>query len=113
MVKKQSVSGEKVFCDDPSRLYGLCDLQAILILNFRVLVEGQKYFQTKGLIIVPMPRSTHTETSFVLVCPDAREARCLVEWVQNYFDLICFGFLVITIQLFWSYDFVHARSKDK
>jgi len=39
-VKKQSVSGELVFVDDPSRLYGLCDLQAILIPNFRVLVKG-------------------------------------------------------------------------
>ena len=81
VVKKQSVSGELVFVDDPSRLYGLCDLQAILIPNFRVLVKRQKYFQTKGLIIVPMPRSTHVETSFFLVCPDKREARCLVEWV--------------------------------
>ena len=81
MVKKQSVSGERVFGDDPSRLYGLCDLQAILIPNSKVLVKRQKYFQTKGLIIVPMPRSTHVETSFFLVCPDTQEARCLVEWV--------------------------------
>ena len=81
VVMKQSVSGERVFGDDPSRLYGLCDLQAILIPNFRVLFKGQKYFQTKGLIIVPMPRSTHVETSFFLVCPDTQEARCLVEWV--------------------------------
>ena len=81
MVKKQSVSGERVFGDDPSRLCGLCDLQATLIPNFRVLFKGQKYFQTKGLIIVPMPRSTHVETSFFLVCPDTQEARCLVEWV--------------------------------
>ena len=81
MVKKQSVSGEQIFGDDPSRLYGLCDLQAILIPNFRALVKRQKYFKTKGLIIVPMPRPTHVETFFFLVCPDIREARCLVEWV--------------------------------
>ena len=81
VVKKQSVSGEQVFGDGLSRLYGLCDLQAILIPNFRVLVKRQKYFQTKGLIIVPIPRSTHKETSFFLVCPDTREARCLIEWV--------------------------------
>jgi hypothetical protein len=58
VVKKQSVFGERVFGDDPLRLYGLCDLQAFLIPNVRVLVKGQKYFQPKGLIIVPMPRST-------------------------------------------------------
>ena len=81
VVKKQSVSGERVFGDDPSRLYGLCDLQAILIPNFRVLVKRQKYFQTKGLSIVSMPRSTHVETSFFLICPDTREAWCLAELV--------------------------------
>ena len=81
MVKKQSVFGKRIFGDDPSRLYGLCDLQAFLIPNFRVLVKGQKYFQTKGLIIVTMPRSTHVETSFFLACPDTREVQCLVEWV--------------------------------
>ena len=81
VVKKQSVFGERIFGDDPSRLYGLCDLQAILIPNFRVLVKGQKYFQTKGLIILPMPRSIHQEISVFLVCPDTGEARCLVDWV--------------------------------
>jgi hypothetical protein len=81
VVKKQSVSGERVFGDDPSRLYGLCDLQAILIPNFRVLVKRQKYFQTKGLSIVSMLCSTHLETSFFLVCPDTREAWCLAELV--------------------------------
>ena len=58
VVTKQSVSGERVFGDDPLRLYGLYDLQAILIPNFKVSVKGQKYIQTKGLIIVQMSRFT-------------------------------------------------------
>ena len=46
---KQSVSGERVFGDDPSRLYGLYDLQAILIPNFTGLVKSL-YVGTRGPI---------------------------------------------------------------
>jgi hypothetical protein len=48
-VKKQSVFGERIFGDDPSRLYGLCDLQAFLIPNFSyhpVWAKNPKVFFT-------------------------------------------------------------------
>ena len=64
VVKKQLVSGEQVFVDDPLRLCGLYGLQAILIPNIYVLVRDQKYVQMKGLIIATMPRFTHLETFF-------------------------------------------------
>jgi hypothetical protein len=49
VVKKQSVFGERIFGDDPSRLYGLCDLQAFLIPNFSyhpVWAKNPKVFFT-------------------------------------------------------------------